>query len=68
MLIQQTSSLTKVDDGSSKVPLKSTAAALIPSLEEQVGRNMLLMRPPKIMNKTANEIQITAEQLLKVTQ
>jgi len=27
---------------------------------------MLLMRPPKIMNKTANEIQITAEQLLKV--
>jgi len=34
MLIQQTSSLVKVDDGSSKVPLKSTAAALIPSLEE----------------------------------
>jgi hypothetical protein len=26
---------------------------------------MILMRPPKILNKTANEIQITAEQLLK---
>lgn len=51
----------RIDDGSSKVPLKSTAAALIPSLEEQVGRNMLLMRPPNIMNKTANDIQITAE-------
>jgi len=24
----------RIDDGSSKVPLKSTAAALIPSLEE----------------------------------
>jgi len=32
-IIQKMSS-TRIDDGSSKVPLKSTAAALIPSLEE----------------------------------
>lgn len=29
------------------------------------GRNLVEMRPPSILNKQPNEIQITAEQLLK---